>query len=199
MRSVLVVVVLLAAAVAPAKKPPPASKLTLVQASCNAVPPAVPGPCSSAFRFAAGSVTLGSLKEPQPTCPKTGDVTEAPGGDVRLTGVTKSGAAFSGSLSAQVNFKTTFGDDPNGNCELRNIQVGNLMSLQGAIACKSGRCKGKLYPIQCLPKQCADTPVTSEFGSVELPGQSFGPVVVFDDAGIPLATPGTFVIPGAEP
>ena len=199
MRIALALVFLLAAAPARSAKLPPPMKLNLIQASCSALPPAVPGPCSTTFRFASGTVTMKALRQPQPTCPKTGKPTEAPGGTIVMTGVTKSGAAFTGSLAAQVTFKTTFGDDPNGNCELRNVVVPNLPSLQGSLACKSGKCKGTVYPIQCLPSQCADTPVSSEFGYVEAVGQRFGPIVVFDDAGQPLATPGTSLAAGEEP
>jgi hypothetical protein len=116
-----------------------------------------------------------------------------------MRGVTKDGAAFSGSLPAQVNFKTTFGADPNGNCELSGLQVPNLTSLLGTLECKNGTCKGTVYPIQCLPKQCADVSVVSELGSVEVGTQSFGPVVVLDDAGNAFATPGTSLAPGREP
>ena len=187
-----------AAPVGAAKLPPP-MRMNLVPASCAALPPAVPGPCSAAFRFASGTVTMKSLRQPQPTCPKTGKPTEAPGATIKMTGVTKAGSPFTGSLDAQVNFKTTFGDDPNGNCELRKLVVPNLPSLLGTVACKNGKCEGTVYPIQCLPSQCADTPVVSELGSVQAVGQTFGPIVVFDDAGQPLATPGTSLAPGSEP
>lgn len=187
------------ASLAHAAKLPPPMKLNLIRASCNALPPALPGPCSATFAFTSGTVVMKSLKQPQPTCPKTGKPTEAPGGTIVMKGVTKAGAPFSGSLDAQVNFKTTFGDDPTGNCELRNVIVPNFPSLLGKVGCKNGTCKGTVYPIQCLPPQCADTPVASEFGSVESGGQTFGPLVVFDDAGIPLATPGTALVPGKEP
>ena len=101
-----------------------------------------------------------------------------------------------------MSFKTTFGDDPSANCELRNQVVPTtLTSLVGTVECKSGKCKGTVYPIACLPSQCADTPIASEFGSVFVAavGQSFGPVLVFDDAGQPLATPGTALAPSEEP
>jgi hypothetical protein len=199
MRIALAIATLLVISVAHAAKLPPPMRFNLVQASCNAPAPAVPGPCSSTFRFASGTVVMKSLRQPQPTCPKTGKPTEAPGGTIQMKGVTKSGAAFSGSLDAQVFFKTTFGSDPNGNCELRELHVPNLLSLLGKVDCKSGKCKGVVYPIQCLPAQCADTPLVSELGSVELNGQSFGPILVLDDAGIPFATPGTELLPGKEP
>jgi hypothetical protein len=199
MRIALALTVALAAAVVHAAKLPPPMKLTLVQASCNALPPAVPGPCSPSFRFASGLVIMKALRQPQPTCPKTGQPPEAPGGTIQMRGVTKGGAAFTGSLQAQVNFKTTFGADPNGNCELAGLQVPNLTSLLGTLTCKNGTCKGTVYPIQCLPKQCADTAVISELGSVQVGTQSFGPVVVLDDAGNAFATPGTSLAPGREP
>ncbi|HXJ36210.1 MAG TPA: hypothetical protein VMS22_19430 [Candidatus Eisenbacteria bacterium] len=201
MRFALSLVLLASAGVAVAAKLPAPSRVTLVQASCFNVPPAPPGPCSASFRFATGFAVFKSAKEPVPVCPKSNgqDPTEAPAGDVRMTGVTKDGAAFNGSLPVSVWFKTTFGDDPNGNCELRNIQVPNFASLGGTLACKNGKCKGTLYPVQCLPKQCADVPILSEFGSVTLGTQSFGPILVMDDAGHAFATPGTAVAPGKEP
>jgi hypothetical protein len=199
MRIASAIALVLVTALAHAAKLPPPMRLNLIQASCAVLPPALPGPCSAMFRFANGTVTMKALRQPQPTCPKTGKPTEAPGGTITMTGVTKSGAPFSGSLDAQVSFKTTFGDDPNGNCELRNVVVPNLPSLLGTVACKNGKCKGTVYPIQCLPSQCADTPISSEFGSVAAVGQTFGPVLVFDDAGRPLATPGTALAPSEEP
>lgn len=195
MRRAMVVTVLAVVGAAGAAKLPPPMRLTLVQASCNGTPP---GPCSS-FRFTSGMVLMKAVRQPQPTCPRTGQPTEAPGATIQLRGVTKDGAAFGGSLAASANLKTTFGDDPNGNCELRNVQVPNFMSLAGTLACRNGTCRGTLYPIACLPAQCADTPVVSELGSVELGGQSFGPILVLDDAGLPLATPGTSLAPGREP
>ena len=198
MRIVIALAALLVVGAVHAAKLPPPMRLNLVQASCNALPPALPGPCS-AFRFTSGTVVMKSLKQPKPTCPETGQPTEAPGGTIQLRGVTKDGAAFSGSLQAQAALKTTFGSDPNGNCELRDIQVPNLPSLQGALTCRNGTCKGVVYPIQCLPAQCADTPLVSELGTVEVGAQSFGPFLVFDDAGNPLATPGTALAPSREP
>ena len=189
----------LAAGVAPAAKLPPPMRLNLIPATCAVLPPALPGPCSATFAFATGTVTLKALRQPQPTCPKTGRPTEAPGGSVKMTGVTKGGAAFSGSLEAQANYKTSFGDDPNGNCELRNVVVPSFPSLLGTLACRKGKCSGTLYAVECLPAHCADVPVLSEFGTVESGGQSFGPIVVFDDAGKPLGTPGTAVAGGREP
>jgi hypothetical protein len=197
MRPVIAIATLLVAVAYAAKLPPP-MRFNLVQASCNALPPAVPGPCST-FRFASGTVVMKALRQPQPACPKTGNPTEAPGGTIKMKGVTKNGGAFSGSLAAQAFLKTTFGSDPNGNCELRELHVPNLLSLLGTLACKNGTCKGVVYPIQCVPKQCADTPIVSELGSVEVGTQSFGPILVFDDAGNPFATPGTALTPANEP
>ena len=199
MRIAIAFVTLLVAAGVHAAKLPPPTKLNLVTANCNAVPPAVPGPCSTSFTFTGGQVVMKAQKQPGPTCPKTGQPTETPGGSIVMKGVAKSGAPFSGSLQAQAWLKTTFGSDPNGNCELKNSQIANFLSLQGALTCKNGTCKGVVYPIACLPKQCADTPVVTELGSVEVNGVSFGPFLVLDDAGKPLATPGTFLVPSREP
>src|SRR5262245_29650627 len=116
MRIALAIVTLLATGVHAAKLAPP-MRLNMVQATCNALAPAPPGPCSS-FRFTSGNVVMKSLKQPTPTCPKTGKPTEAPGGTIQLRGVTKAGAPFSGSLPAQAALKTLFGPDPNNNCEL---------------------------------------------------------------------------------
>jgi hypothetical protein len=197
MRIVLGLALLLSAAAHAAKLPPPI-KMNLVPASCVVLPAGTAVRCSP-MRFTSGTVVMKSLRQPKPTCPKTGEPTEAPGATFQMAGVTKDGALFDGSLPVQVNFKTAFGDDPTGNCELRNLVVPNLPSLGGTLACRKGRCKGTAYPIQCLPGQCADTEIVSEFGSVEVGGQTFGPIVVFDDAGAALATVGTMVAPGAEP
>jgi hypothetical protein len=179
----------------------PVNRLALIQASCFDAAAVRPIPCSPSFRFASGSATLVGGKEPGPTCPKSNgqDRTEAKAGDVRLTGVTKDGAPFSGTLTAGVWYKTTFGADPNGDCPLANIQVPNFASLDATLACKNGKCRGTLHPVQCLPKECADVPVLSELGSVIVNGQAFGPLVVLDEAGNPLATPGTAVAAGKEP
>jgi hypothetical protein len=201
MRSLSVLVLTAVAGVAAAGKLPPPNRLVLIQASCFDAATVRPVVCSPSFRLSGGTATLLSSKEPVPTCPKSNgqDPTEAKAGEVRLTGVTKDGASFSGTLTAAVWYKTTFGDDPNGNCELRNIQVPNFASLGGSLTCKNGKCRGTLYPVQCLPKQCADVPILSELGSVVIGTQSFGPLVVLDDAGNALATPGTSVKPGKEP
>ena len=199
MRLVGIIALVAVAVSGEAAKLPPPMRLNLVPASCAVAPPALPGPCSATFRFTTGTFVMKGLRQPQPTCPKTGKTTEAPGGTITMTGVTKSGSPFTGSLDAQMYLKTTFGDDPNGNCELRNTVVPNLLSVLGTLSCKNGKCSGTIYPFQCLPSQCADTPIVSEFGSVSAVGQTFGPVVVFDDAGQPLATPGTSLAPSNEP
>ena len=162
------------------RRPPPASKLSLVQAQCLTVPP---GPCSPAFSFTSGSAVLTGLKEPRPTCPGG---RPAKGGQVKLAGVQKNGAPFTGTLTVSVMLKTTFAADArNGNCELSGVQI-PLKSLGGDVPCRSGKCKGDLIGIGCLPGSCADTLLTSEFVSL----------TVMDDAEQPLATPGTFVPPG---
>jgi hypothetical protein len=161
------------------RRPPRASRLSLVQAQCPGVPP---GPCSPAFAFASGTAVLTSAREPGPTCP--GGKTPK-GGQVRLEGVQKNGAPFTGTLRATATLKTTFTPDAhNGNCELSGVQI-TIPSLGGDVACRNGRCKGDLVGAGCLPGSCADTFFTTELVSL----------VVNDDAGQPLATPGTFVPP----
>ena len=182
MKNVLAIVGMLLAALtttAQAKKLPPPSKLNLVQAQCAGNPP---GPCSPTFAFTSGTAILIGQKEPAPACH---DPERAKGGEVRLAGVTKDGAPFSGTLLAQAELQTTFGKDANnGNCELQNLQV-RVPSLSGELTCRAGKCKGTLLSVACLPGTCADTLITTEFISL----------VVQDDAGRSLATPGTFVAP----
>src|SRR5262249_25879011 len=89
-----------------------------------------------------------------------------PGGSVRLTGLAKNGAPYSGNLVAEVTNQTTFGTD-GGDCELDNLQI-TTPTLQGTLACKAGRCKGVVVPTACLPSQCADVPVTTEFRLLEV-------------------------------
>ncbi len=162
---------------------PPPNRFTLVQAQCAGPPP---GPCSSA-RFKTGSAILRSARQPAPTCPKTGDdPSENDTGEVRLHGVTAGGASYTGTLSAEVVLKTTFGSDPNGTCALAGTQI-ETVSLISTLACRAGRCRGRLVAIACLPKLCADTPITSELASL----------VVKDAGGISLATPGTVLTPAA--
>jgi hypothetical protein len=178
MRTLVPTLAMLVVAIsAPAAKLPAPSKITLVQAQCPGAPP---GPCSASFTFASGFAVLTSQREPKPTCPKTGMPGEASGGSVQLKGVSKSGASFDGTLTAEVSLFTTFGADPNGNCELAETQI-TTPSLTASLTCTRGKCKGTLVPIACLPKTCADTPITSELSSL----------VVRDDTGQALAAPGT--------
>jgi len=175
-RVILGVLIAVSTTSAHAKKLPPPSKLNLVQAQCPGNPP---GPCSPSFTFTSGTAILIGQKEPSPACH---DPERAKGGEVRLAGVSKDGAAFSGTLLAQAELQTTFGKDANGNCELQNLQV-RVPSLSGELTCRNGKCKGTLLSVACLPGNCADTLITTEFISL----------VVQDDAGRSLATPGTFV------
>jgi len=160
----------------------PTSRLSLVQAQCGTVPPA---PCSPSFAFASGTATLTGETAPQAACHPPA---RPKGGQVRLTRVTKNGAPFSGMLHVSVTLKTTFGTDThNGNCELQGVQI-TTESLTGEIACRSGKCKGDLFGILCLPGTCADESFTTEFVSL----------LVNDDAGLPLAAPGIFVPAGKD-
>lgn len=178
--AVLVAVVPMAAHARKARLPPP-NRLTLVQVQCSGPPP---GPCS-AFRFTTGTAILRSARQPAPTCPRTGDdPSENDTGEVRLDGVTVGGTGYAGALTAEVVQKTTFGSDPNGTCALAGVQI-EVVSLTGTLTCRAGRCRGPLTAVACLPKPCADTPITSEVTSL----------VVKDDAGNPLATPGTVLAP----
>lgn len=168
-------------------KAPVAVHANLVQAQCEG-PPA--GPCST-LRFAKAVADLTTAKQPSPTCPKTGQNTENVGGSLKLTGVTSGGAPFTGTLFAEVSYKTTFGTDPNGTCSLAGVQI-VVPSLQADVTCTNGKCKGTLYAIACLEKGCADTSITSELSSF----------IVYDGANAatdrkPLAVPGTFIAPGA--
>ena len=162
---------------------PPPNRFTLVQAQCVGSPP---GPCS-AFRVTTGTAILRSARQPAPTCPKTGnDPSENDSGEVRLDGVAVGGTGYTGTLPAEVVLKTTFGSDPNGTCILAGVQI-EVVSLTGTLTCRAGRCRGPLVAFACLPKPCADTPITSEVTSV----------VVKDDAGNPLATTGIVLAPAA--
>lgn len=180
--SSLALVAVLALPAFAAKLPAP-SKITLVQAQCPGAPP---GPCST-FTFASGFALLKSQKQPGPTCPKTGQPNETDGGSVQLKGVTKAGASFDGTLTAEVTLFTTFLADPNGNCELEGTQI-TVPSLNASLTCKKGKCKGLLIPVACLPKSCADTPIITEMTAL----------VVRDDAGQKLATPGTTLAAAAS-
>ena len=163
-----------------ARKAPAYATLALVQAQCGGT---IPVPCS-AMTFTRGTVVLRTQREPAPTCPKTGQPGEADAGEVSIVGVAKGGAPFSGSLGVDVTLKTTFGPDPNANCSLSGIQI-VIPSLMATLTCRNGRCKGPVLPIQCLEKNCANTPVTTEFVSL----------VVHDDAGQDLARPGVMIVP----
>jgi hypothetical protein len=178
--STALLLVILGVVPALARKAPAYATLALVQAQCAGMPPV---PCSP-MTFTRGTAVLRTQREPSPTCPRTGMPGESEAGEVSLVGVSKGGAAFSGSLPVQVTLKTTFGSDPNGNCSLTGIQI-ELPSLTGTLACRAGRCKGPLLPIACLEKLCADTPVTTELSGL----------VVQDDGGKDLARPGVVIAP----
>jgi hypothetical protein len=168
-----------------AGKAPVTLRLGLVQAQC-----ADSQPCSS-LRLARGTIDLTTAKQPAPTCPKRNDVKENAGGRVKLSGVTSGGVGYSGRLYVEVQYKTTFGTDPNGNCSLQGIQI-VTPSVLGDVDCVAGRCKGTIYAFACLEKNCADTSITSELVSVTVydgPTEAVGRK--------PLATPGTFVAPAA--
>ena len=140
-----------------------------------------PGPCSSLFRMTTGSVTLRGAKQPAPTR----DPSQNNAGDVRLVGVTRGGTPFTGTLAASVVYKTTFGTDANGNCVLDGLQIATE-SLTATLACRTGKCKGRLTQIASLPKQCADVAITSEFVST----------TVRDEAGAALAAAGLAIPAG---
>ncbi len=163
-----------------------AGKFALVQAYCGTVTAV---PCAPAFAFKTGAVVLYTETQPGPTCPRTGQPTDAKAGLVTLVGVTKNGAPFSGQLPAETTLKTSFGNSPS--CALSGVPPFNTVSLTGTVTCRSGKCKGTLFPIACLPKNCASVAITSEFVSL----------VVHDDSGDPtvvLATPGLFVAPAKK-
>ena len=176
---------LLVAATPVVGKTPVALHMALVQAYCEGGQP-----CSS-LRVTRGTIDLTSAKQPAPTCPKRNDVKENVAGVVKLSGVTAGGAGYSGRLYVEVQYKTTFGTDANGNCSLKGVQI-VTPSVLGDITCTAGKCKGSIYAFACLEKNCADTAITSELVSV----------IVYDGpteaAGKqPLATPGTAVAPAA--
>ena len=132
------------------------------------VPAQCPGPvlCMPDFSFKSGVAVLTAAKEPAPTCPKTGRPSETPGGSIRLTGVMLRNAPYSGPLTTEVTNQTTFGSD-GGDCSLNGLQI-TTPTLQGTLTCKSGRCKGLVLPTACLPAECADVPVTTEFQLLEV-------------------------------
>ncbi len=178
-----------------------ANRLALTQAQCAQPPPGHPGPCSPSFTFARGTAILkGSIKEPIPTCPKTHMPEEAKAGAASLVQVKKNGTPFTGRLPMMMFLKTTFGADPGGAlCVLAQTQL-TVASLMGSLECRSGKCRGSLFPVACLPGSCADTPIVSELASVTLAdprfaGQTFGPFIVLDDDQNPLATAGTVLTP----
>jgi hypothetical protein len=161
----------------------------VVAADCAAGQACSPTPhvCSATFRVGGGTATLKSSRQPAPTCPKTGERTENNGGDVRLTGVTSGAEPYTGTLAVDVVLKTSFGPDPESNCLLSGLQV-EFTSLDGTLNCRAGKCKGVLHPFACLPKECANTPITSELSAF----------VVKEPSGARLATPGLFLVPAAS-
>jgi len=155
----------------------------LVQAQCGQITFA---PCAPAFAFKTGVVELSGLREPAPTCPKTGLPTEAKAGTVKLTGVTKNGAPFTGTLPTETQLNTTFGTSATTTCVLAGLSTGPFPSLSGDVACRNGKCRGTILPIVCLPAECADVPITTEFVSFKL----------MDDSGVAtavIATPGAVI------
>lgn len=139
----------------------PKMVLPLVPAQC-------PGPvlCMPDFAFKSGVAVLTAAKQPAPTCPKTGRPSETPGGTIRLSGVTLRNAPFTGALTTEVTNQTTFGSD-GGDCPLNALQI-TTPTLQGRLSCKGGRCKGVVFPVACLPAECADVPVTTESQLLEV-------------------------------
>src|SRR5262245_21918646 len=179
----LSIVLVLTAAVAAEAARGPRLTLPLVRAQCvGAVP------CSPAFAFRTGVAQLTAAKEPAPTCPKTGKPSETPGGTVQLAGVTRDGAPYSGTLAVEVTNLTTFGSD-SGDCPLNGLQI-ETPTLLGTLACKAGRCKGNVVPSACLPRECADAPITTEFRLLEVLD---APTL---ENGKAIARPGLFIAPG---
>jgi hypothetical protein len=178
----LAVAVLVTALAGVAAAKGPKMLLPLVRAQC-----AGPSACQPEFDFKNGSAELTAAREPAPTCPRTGKPSETPGGRIRLTGVTRSGSPYAGDLAAEVTNQTTFGSD-GGDCPLNGLQI-TTPSLLGTLACKAGRCKGVVLPISCLPSECADVPVTTELGLVEVLDM---PTL---EGGRAIARPGFFVAP----
>jgi hypothetical protein len=160
----------------------PKMVLPLVPAQCAGA-----APCSPDFAFKSGVAVLTAAKEPAPTCPKTGKPSETPGGTVRLSGVTLRGTAYTGALTAEVTNQTTFGSD-GADCSLNGLQI-STPTLQGALACRAGRCKGLVLPIACLPEECRDVPVTTEFQLLEVLD---APTL---EGGKAIARPGFFIAP----
>jgi hypothetical protein len=161
------------------------ARFALVQAQCGQI---TFGPCAPAFAFKTGTVELNGQREPAPTCPKTGLPAEAKAGTVKMTGVTKDGTPFSGTLPAQAFLNTTFGVNASSTCVLAGIGTGPLLALEVGLVCRSGKCRGTILPIACLPADCADVAITTEFVSFK----------VLDDSGNPeavIATPGAVIAP----
>jgi hypothetical protein len=160
------------------RAPTAPSRLSLVQAQCAGPPP---GPCAPGFAFSRGTATLTSARQPAPTR----DPARQKAGDVRLQGLTRDGAPFTGTLAAEVTFRTTFTTDADADCDLRGVQI-EVLSLSGAVPCRGGRCAGTLRPIGPLPLRCADVAITSQLVSI----------VVRDDQGRVVAVPGVGVPAG---
>lgn len=179
----ITLLVLLATCTGAAAARGPKLILPLVRAQC---PGAVP--CLPAFAFRTGAAQLTSAKEPAPSCPKSGKPSETPGGTVQMAGVTRDGAPYTGSLAVEVTNQTTFGSD-GGDCSLNGLQI-ETPTLLGTLDCKAGRCNGKLLPSACLPRECIDAPITTEFRLLEVLD------VPTLEGGKAIARPGLFVAPG---
>jgi hypothetical protein len=161
MRSLLIVSLALTGLAGVASGKGPKMILPLVPAQC-----AGSVRCMPDFSFKSAVAVLTAAKEPAPTCPKTGRPSEIPGGTLHLTGVTLRNAPYTGALTAEVTNQTTFGSD-GGDCSLNGLQI-TTPTLQGTLSCKGGRCKGQVFPTACLPAECADVPVTTEFQLLEV-------------------------------
>src|SRR5262249_56241291 len=116
---------------------------------------------------------------------------ETPGGSVKLTGVTRNGAPYDGSLAVEVTNLTTFGSD-GGDCPLNGLQI-ETPTLNGTLACKGGRCRGSVLPAACLPRECADVPVTTELRALEVLD---APTL---EAGKAIERPGLSIAPAKHP
>jgi hypothetical protein len=161
------------------------ARLSLVQAQCGQLTIA---PCAPAFAFKSGVAALTTLREPAPTCPRTGLPEEAKAGTVTLTGVTKDGAPFTGTLPTETVLKPTFGANPASSCVLAGIPSAPVVGVVGDLTCRNGKCRARLKPPVCLPAECADVPVTAELVSFKVLDGSGNPEAV-------VATPGTFIAP----
>jgi hypothetical protein len=105
-----------------------------------------------------------------------------------MAGVTRDGAPYTGSLAVEVTNQTTFGSG-GGDCPLNGLQI-ETPTLLGTLDCKAGRCSGKLLPSACLPRECIDAPITTEFRLLEVLD------VPTLEGGKAIARPGLFVAPG---